>query len=127
MPIEFKIGRAGGLKNIGLVRINSALSASLLTGRPGLSNGGRASHREARLLTGRPGLSQGGLASHREAGPLTGTPGLSQGGPASRREVPILKGTLGFSKGGWASHREAVASHIVIHKWQKILIKRMFL
>ena len=49
-----------------------------LIGRPGLSQGGRASYREARPLTARPGLKQGGHASNREAGHLTGRPGLSQ-------------------------------------------------
>ena len=50
-----------------------------LTGRPRLSEGGRASQREAGPLIGRPGLSQGGRASYREAWPLTGRPGISQG------------------------------------------------
>ena len=41
---------------------------------------------EVRPLTGRPGLLQGGWASHREARPLTGKPGISQGGRTSLRE-----------------------------------------
>ena len=52
--------------------ISGLRDARPLTGRLDLSQG------EAVLLTGRPGLSQGGLASHREVGPLTGKPGLSQ-------------------------------------------------
>ena len=67
------------------------------TGRPGLSQGGQASHREAGPLTGRPGLLQGGRASHREAGPLTGRLGLLQGGLASHREAGPLTGRLGLT------------------------------
>ena len=70
-----------------------------LTERPGLSQGGQASYREAGPLTKRPGLSQGCLASHRKAGPLSGRPlpltgrrGLLQGGRASYREAgPLLQ------------------------------------
>ena len=43
-----------------------------------LSQGCRASYREAETLTGTLGLSQGAWAYHREAGPLTGRQGLSQ-------------------------------------------------
>ena len=45
------------------------IEAGLLTGRPSLSQGGWASHREARPKSG-------GRASDREAGPLTGRLGL---------------------------------------------------
>ena len=57
------------------------------TGSLGLSQGGRASHREAWSLKGRPGLSQRGRTSHREAGSLTGKLGLSQGGKAFNRVI----------------------------------------
>ena len=83
-----------------------------LTGRPGLSKGGCASHREAKPLIGRLVLSQGGWASHREgrassreARPLAGwsmTPGQ-----ASHKEDGPLTGRLDLPQGGWASHREA--------------------
>ena len=74
---------------------------------PGLSQGVRASQREFQPLTGRPGLSQGGRffsqgsrASHREAGPLTGKLGLSQGGRASYREAGPLIRRPGLSPRG---------------------------
>ena len=91
-----------------------------MTGRLALSQGGRASHREAGPLTGRlglshrgkashrrPGLLQGALASHREAWPLTGRVSLSQKGRASHREAEPRTGRQGLSQGGRASHREA--------------------
>ena len=53
-------------------------------------------------------LSQGGRASYREAGPLTERPCLSLAGRASHREaVPLTKRKAGLLQGGWASHREA--------------------
>ena len=73
-----------------------------LTGRSGLSQGDRASYREAvpligmlSLSKGRPGPSHGGQAAHREAGPFTGRQGLSQGGKASHREARPLTGMPG--------------------------------
>ena len=69
--------------------------AGPLTGRPRLSEGGRASQREARPLTGRPGLSQGDRVFNREAGPLTGRQGLSQGGWAYYRDAGPLRGRPG--------------------------------
>ena len=88
--------------------------AGLLTVRPGLSQGGRASHREARPLSGRSGLSWG------QTGPLTGRPGSSLGGQSANRETRPLTGRPSLSKkagplierpclsqGGRASHREA--------------------
>ena len=53
-----------------------------------------ASHREAGPLTGKPGLSQGGRAFHKEAGPFTeAVPSL--GGRASHREAGPLAGRPG--------------------------------
>ena len=71
-----------------------------LTGRPVSSQGGRASHREAKTLTK-------SRASHREAVPLTEKEGLSQEGWASNREAGFLTGRPALSQGGQASHREA--------------------
>ena len=81
--------------------------------RPGLSQGGRISHREAGPLTGRQvlnreawplterkGRSDGGRASYREAGPLTVRLGLSQGGRTYHREAGPLTGRPGLSQGG---------------------------
>ena len=68
-----------------------------ITGRRGLSQGGRASHREAGLLTGRPGLLQGGRSSPREAGPLTGRLGPLQGGLACHTEAGPITGRLGLT------------------------------
>ena len=68
------------------------------TGRPGLSQGGRASHREEGPLTVRPGLLQGGRAYYREAGRVTGRQSLSKAGRASYREVWPLTGRPGLSQ-----------------------------
>ena len=88
---------------------------------PGLSQGGRASHREARSLKVRPVVEQSthnlpkntnknikkNWASHRDARPLTERMGFSKGGQASHRKAGPLTGRPGLSQGGWASHREA--------------------
>ena len=63
-----------------------------------LSQGSRASHREAGPRTGRKGLSQGRSASNREAGPLTGRSGCSEGGQASYKEAGPLTRRLGLSE-----------------------------
>ena len=63
-----------------------------LTGRPDLSQRGKASNREAVTLTGRPGPPVRGLASHREARPLTEIWGSTE--------------RLGLSQKGWASDRK---------------------
>ena len=70
----------------------------------GLSQGGRASHREALPLTVMASHSEaepykGRPASNREAEPLTERPGLSKGHPP-------LTGRPDLSQGGQAAYRQ---------------------
>ena len=89
------------------------MEALPLTGRPGLLQGGWASHRESEPLTGR-------LDPHREARPLTerlgGRPGFLKGGRVSLREAGPLTGRPGLLKRGRASQR-------IMHNLLKKLIK----
>ena len=62
------------------------------------SLGGKGSRRESGPLTGRPCLSQGNQASHREAVPLSES-------RTSHREAVPLTGRRSLLQGGWASHR----------------------
>ena len=99
-----------------------------------LLTGMLCSYREAeslsksRALTRRPGLSQVGRASHREAGPLTGRQGLSKGGQSSHGEAKPLKERSDISQGGRPDlSQRGRASNRVIHTLQNILMKSLFL
>ena len=70
----------------------------LLIRKPGLLQG-------ARPLKERPGLSQGGGATHRESSPLTGRLGLSQESQVACMEGWLLHG--GLTQGGQAFPRES--------------------